>query len=70
MRLEKHHACQHVQYGTQNYLNNRCQHWAQCFLKNACAGVKYPPYQDIRIRTTWKKESAHFDIYMEITYYN
>ena len=33
MRLEKHHACQHVQYGNQNYLNNRCQHWAQCFWK-------------------------------------
>ena len=33
MRLEKHYACQHVQYGNQNYLNNRCQHWAQCFWK-------------------------------------
>ena len=29
-----------------------------------------PPYQDMRIGTTWKRESAHFDIYKEITCYN
>ena len=27
---------------------------------------KYSPFQDVRIRTTWKKESLHIDIYMEI----
>ena len=29
----------------------------------------YPPYQDICIRTTWKKETTHFDLYMEIVCY-
>ena len=23
-----HHACQHVQYGNENYMNTRCQPWA------------------------------------------
>ena len=61
MRLEKHHARQHVQYGNQNYLNNRSQ-----FVKSTCAVIKYSPFQDVRIRTTWKRESLHNDIYKEI----
>ena len=64
VRLEKHHACQHVQYGNQNYLNNRSQTLGLVFQKSTCAVVNYPPYQDIRIRTTWKRESGDFDIYI------
>ena len=40
LHLEKHHACQHVQYGNQNYLNLAS---GLVFLKSTCAVVKYHP---------------------------
>ena len=68
MRLEKHHACQHVQYGNQNYLNNRSQPWDKCFRKaHAQLLITHYTKTYVTIRSTWKKESENFDIYMEIT---